>query len=425
MGLFRSRSTGLLRLGGALRDCCCRPQGPPPSYGCRCPSFVSKCGGDEGNYDHVVSLPYYGYANDLCIDTPGFTYSDNSFSGSGFSFFSVDLGRFSRDTDISGAGVNGSIEYQWFDGSGEGFSLFAYIEFYCGENRNLETGTTQRCLLVRSSLDVQWQNIVPVSPGVFNEYEIAFFGQHNTPLIFRCPPADARDNKTECCRDQLPPPAFLTIVASRDGLVVNGSNLGWETSSSTRRCEQVTYAGGGSSAVEIECDEPPWSDFLYRDSFELNLTTQGPCDECDCEADLSGRAVVFEGQSFSYGQGEDFSDGLVYLAEESPGFFKKIVYDDCNPEEQLKVSEKTASVYCLNVDGEDKWAALLVSICYERDDCDLVSERARTTTWDGLFNCGPEGLPAGSPEITLSSDINGTTGECSAALPPIPSITLA
>ena len=82
MGLFRRLSGGLLRIGGALQDCCCRPQSPPPSYNCFCVGYYSGCDGGEADFLHSASLPYYGLATDFCSGNAAF--KEDGFYTGGF-----------------------------------------------------------------------------------------------------------------------------------------------------------------------------------------------------------------------------------------------------------------------------------------------------------------------------------------------------
>ena len=425
MGLFRRLSGGLLRIGGALQDCCCRPQSPPPSYNCDCVSFLSDCDGGEADFLHSASLPYYGLATDLCPTSNFVFFKEDGFATGGFVGYdyyrSVGLEEITYPGYVRENGIVGTLEDLWIK-SLESFNVFGQIGVICEAAQVINEGIG--CYYIRARFGFRWQKTVDLSPTSSNVFRRDFDGG-TVRLELKCQPADAREFKEKCCRDRLAPPPRLAIVADRNGLTVNGVLTPWEETFVYEYCVNQQFEGNTYTETEIPCVDPPWGDELYRDSLELVFNTESACDECDCEIDLSGRTVIFEGQSFSYGQGQDFSSYPVYIAEESPGLFKKIVYDDCDQDQQIiKVSEKTAIIYCLNVDGEDKWAVLLISECYERDACDLVSQRTRTVTWDGFFNCGGDGIPRGAPENTLNSDINSTTGYCNAALPPIPSITL-
>lgn len=149
--------------------------------------------------------------------------------------------------------------------------------------------------------------------------------------------------------------------------------------------------------------------------------------ECDCEADLTGRTVVFQEQTFTYGSGQTFNsdDGLIVWEESRTGTFRKIIYDNCDPSQRIKTFEETAEVFCTNIDGTDFWAVQLIVQCFERDACSPPFDRSRTITWNGILECDFNGYPFGSSETEFASNIPSNpapTGSC-ISLPEIPSFS--
>lgn len=167
----------------------------------------------------------------------------------------------------------------------------------------------------------------------------------------------------------------------------------------------------------------------YTPTFTLKRKSTCRTGACDCTSVLTGRTVVFEGQTFTYGSGQTFNsgDGLTVWEESPTGTFRKIIYDDCDPGQQIKTFEETAQVFCTNIDGTDFWAVQLVVQCLERDACSPPFDRSRTVTWDGILACDSDGYPLGSPETELASNIPSSpapTGTCDPT-PEMPSFSFS
>jgi len=203
-------------------------------------------------------------------------------------------------------------------------------------------------------------------------------------------------------------------------------------------CSLSEYYGFPRRTTYTPCD-----DFLtvntdhiqYEASFK-KLSSCQPGD-CDCEVDLTGSTVVFEGKTFTYGSLEEFvsEDGVTRWSETLAGVFVRVDYDTCDPSQFFIASTVTAEVFCITEDGQDYWAVALTRQCAERSVCQASTDAERTTQWSGFFDCAADGKPTGAahalddgsqpPDLDTDVTSGGVlSGDC-VGDPAVPSISFS
>lgn len=468
MGLFR-RGTKLLRLGSGLRDCCCRPEKPEE---CWCPDLCSYYFIADGN----SSIDASGCERSLL-----YTELENCAS----------VGDQAVCTSLLGITLNPSVKEHWYYfGSGSAIGLpegflgvykrigfeglvsstpvppvgfvpqpddFERVGFGCDIRAGIKCDLSVSgspvwhfICLYNSSVE---KFVKERTPAPFPATGARFTNIETTQLSrlgqLSGEPTEASsideeaydgcevDNLRTCELSGVFVNHLSDIVASvsTSGVSISGGGFSqffpWESTQNQTICTISDQSVSGTP-IQVECPSPdplglPDDESLY--TMELQILKTTSCQACDCELDLTGRTVVFEGQTFTYGSGQTFNsgDGLTVWEESPTGTFRKIIYDGCDPGQQIKTFEETAQVFCTNIDGTDFWAVQLIVQCFERDACSPPFVRSRTITWDGILECGSDGYPLGSPETELASNLPSNpapTGTCDPT-PEMPSFSFA
>ena len=401
MGLFR-RGTKLLKLGSGLRDCCCRPEKPEE---CWCPDWCRFSWYWPGmdvvsltrtfksvsciQFDPKLESAFFGYFPDppfagayglIKADTPqqfrtGFIdigTSDALFSPEE-TYFAINHG---RTGDIEPFGNIFGLP-----ATRAGYGTFLAFRLYCKKKDVL---TESNALF----LEVTLRQEVAASRLAFNASFIPLYIFWGTSEI-EIPSVCVNNQDLQCNEPYvtaLQPEQNLEIELDQTGVTVNGNSSAW----TPYLAAGLFTANGDFWEVENE----------YPLATTVTLTVAscqaGPC---DCNAVLSGIPVEFEGREFTYGAGDEFisDDGATRWVESSPGLFYRYDYDPCDYSQQFVANQKTANVFCTNVDGQDYWAVVLTNECYERSSCVEGYDAARVVQWSGLFSCSEGGFPEGFP----------------------------
>ena len=401
MGLFR-RGTQLLKLGSGLRDCCCRPEKPEE---CWCPDWCRFSWYWPGmdvvsltrtfksvsciQFDPKLDSAFFGYFPDppfsgayglIKADTPqqfrtGFIdigTSDALFSPEE-TYFAINHG---RTGDIEPFGNIFGLP-----ATRAGYGTFLAFRLYCKKKDVL---TESNALF----LEVTLRQEVAASRLAFNASFIPLYIFWGTSEI-EIPSVCVNNQDLQCNEPYvtaLQPEQNLEIELDQTGVTVNGNSSAW----TPYLAAGLFTANGDSWEVENE----------YPLATTVTLTVAScQAAPCDCNAVLSGIPVQFEGREFTYGAGDEFlsDDGATRWVESSPGLFYRYDYDPCDYSQQFVANQKTANVFCTNVDGQDYWGVVLTNECYERSSCGGGYDAARTVQWSGLFSCSEGGFPEGFP----------------------------
>ena len=416
MGLFR-RGTKLLRLGSGLRDCCCRPENPEE---CFCPDvcrYYFRYGGDNVFSEKTLIEP-------ACLSPNQEQEREDVFEGfsplqgtnpvtgnveEGFSSYTLGAQKISQGGDSGCVGPQferththlvAAVDNEYTRSVLESFAFIAPQIRY-GQNitaRVKPSPASSWAVDFFIGSRVTLQTLFGYAVVVFDERRFVSIDVPATcqkNILFQC------DIEPLVSRSHLNQDAAFAI--SGEGVTFDG----------------VLHAWGIDIVVQNGTDWEVAGEYPFDKALSLTLKGLNSCQpgDCDCELDLTGRTVVFEGQTFTYGSGQTFNsgDGLTVWEESPTGTFRKIIYDDCDPGQQIKTFEETAQVFCTNIDGTDFWAVQLIVQCFERDACSPPFDRSRTITWDGILECSSDGYPSGSPETELASDLPSNpapTGTC-------------
>lgn len=433
MPLFR-RGNQLLRLGTGLRDCCCRPENPEE---CFCPDscryyfryadlpglgpgylrmFCSEFGGLVGQRVVVEGAAPFGFATG---PAPSSRYSVSVSPGVDFTF--------------GGEGTVRGLEIQYSHSAGGGYqtevvrqpnyNTFIVVGAYplCVRDDPFDTGPLKaptwriEVRVAQSASD----GVAPVEDSV--QYyskggRVAFDvpGTCVAQSLFFCEPSDANSVVPRLHLLQ-----NINIAVTMENVTVNGL---------TKPLEQTflnTGAGG-------------WQTAGYPFTGTANFVLQGlsscKLGPCNCNVNLAGKLVEFEGRTFTFGSLEQFiSDDGLTIWEEGPqaGRFTREDRRECDSTVSMRI--RTAEVSCSTFDGVPRWFAYLDSECYEHEDpgCSPVRTAFKITLFSGAFFCNEDGTPSGSPRSFLDDrqppdldeeNISGTPSADCDFSNPIPSI---
>jgi hypothetical protein len=401
MGLFR-RGTQLLKLGSGLRDCCCRPEKPEE---CWCPDWCRFSWYWPGmdvvsltrtfksvsciQFDPKLESAFFGYFPDppfagayglIKADTPQQFRTGFIDIGTADALFSSEETYFAFNH-----GRTGDIEpfgnIFGLPATRAGYITFLAFRLYCKKKDVL---TESNALF----LEVTLRQEVVASRLAFNASFIPLYIFWGTSEI-EIPSVCVNNQDLQCNEPYvtaLQPEQNLEIELDQTGVTVNGNSSAW----TPYLAAGLFTANGDSWEVENE----------YPLATTVTLTVAScQAAPCDCNAVLSGIPVQFEGREFTYGAGDEFisDDGATRWVESSPGLFYRYDYDPCDYSQQFVANQKTANVFCTNVDGQDYWAVVLTNECYERSSCGGGYDAARAVQWSGLFSCSEGGFPEGFP----------------------------
>jgi hypothetical protein len=204
----------------------------------------------------------------------------------------------------------------------------------------------------------------------------------------------------------------VEVLVENDGATVGGLFYEWT---------QVSTSDAGYEEWKVPGEYP------LTDAVSATLISRSTCvpSPCDCTQSLTGMLVEFEGQTFTYGDLEEFlsEDGGTRWVESSAGLFYRYDYDPCDYSQQFIANQMTAVVFCTNEGGEDFWGVVLTNECYERSSCGGGYDATRGMQWSGLFDCVDGGGPQGQPQqpLALVYDIPSSdpapSGVCVGTLP--------
>jgi hypothetical protein len=248
---------------------------------------------------------------------------------------------------------------------------------------------------------------------------------------FTVPAVCIKDSKFWCCP---PSPQFekagvhlngpLELQVDGSGVTTNGVSYPWTVDFNIdRNIEQAN--------VE--------DDFPFDRTIVATVLSKDSCQpgECDCEVDLTGRTVVFEGQAFTYGSLQQFiSDDGFTIWEEGPsaGIFTRDDRRPCDGTVSMRI--RKAEVSCSTFDGVPRWFVYLDSECYERESgaCAPTVTASKITLYNGAFSCDSDGYPLGAahsftddtdPPDFDQENISGTPSVNCDVENPIPSISFS
>jgi hypothetical protein len=218
----------------------------------------------------------------------------------------------------------------------------------------------------------------------------------------------------------------LVFSVGQDGVSINGTTYGWNVEYPAEQDDTVAW--------QVEGEYP-----LSTGTAEFTLKRLDSCQPgvCDCDLDLTGRTVVFEGQTFTYGSLQQFiSDDGLTIWEEGPsaGRFTREDRRECDPTVSMRI--RTAEVFCSTFDGVPRWFVYLDSECYERENggCAPTVTASKITLYNGAFSCDSDGYPLGAahsftddtdPPDLDGENITGTPSTNCDVENPIPSISFS
>jgi hypothetical protein len=437
MGLFR-RGTKLLRLGSGLRDCCCRPEKPEE---CWCPSLCSYyivCDGHDSEAEGSISFTENCFpkfllkATDDCfvsaLDDPVCTTFGGITSNPSVKRTIYELGDTQsvlgacysfRLLPCFGIGALRRVARQgWVNG--EQLALFCSI----GAN------VTCRGSLVANA--GQWEVFAFIDVLLIQGTQVRRIGKSiGSPSYYSYPIPEAATGP--CGKDQARSCPHLSENYLIGKNVKHLNDLTFLLTFNDLRIQ----ADGFEQVIQWQSSQDsnpllalPESDDESIYSLEFDLLKKESCQPsapCDCEADLTGRTVVFKGKTFTYGSGDEFTsdDGSEFWEESPTGVFRKVTYDACDVSQQFIALEETAEIICSETIEEGQfWAVFFTVECRERDACGGSFDRSRTTLFNGIFACDSEGFPSGTPTVEVANDElsdPAPTGDC-ASFPAAPSI---
>lgn len=441
MPLFR-RGSQLLRLGNALRDCCCRPENPPQCFlpdMCRyywevgdyitlpANTYATRCSplyfpGQVNRY--VDSLPF-GIVADTGLNEYNFSVGPSDF------FYVPETGEYTRSMLIRishrATGRTNEVDYvrEVYPSSGS----------VMGARYTTDLFINALWLLKQKKIRIEAEFEQQVFVGPFPESEKAGFRRVHGRFLATPQPSEVEgvciQNPNWFC---LPGQSFPRLHLGEDvvidleiaGITVNGSFNGFTN----------------SRFPDVDFGPPVWhheDKYPFTQTVPFTLKGFGSCrsGDCDCEVDLTGRTVVFEGQTFTYGSLQQFTsdDGLT-IWEEGPsaGTF---IRDDRRPcDGTVSMRIRKAEVSCSAFDGVPRWFVLLDSECYEREGggCAPTVTASKITLYNGAFSCDSEGYPLGAahsftedtdPPDLDQENISGTPSANCDVENPIPSISFS
>jgi hypothetical protein len=454
MGLFR-RGTKLLRLGGGLRDCCCRPEKPEE---CWCPDicryYFDFGGTPRLSARDIPESPTCVHGSQFSIERNLESYGLATIQPSqahGVSFWSD-----GKYLNLEGTGVVGSPTGECY------YLLFSYDSGISGYTPQSEF-TDQFDPQFAFSQQMFYQTFLQIAayPGPSFFYpdqppstwgvvvgllqEVLLikygFGSLATTLYKRSvfsrvpvPASCIADSRYECVEDVAPRrlhtvslDAELTIDP-QNGVVFDGEIYGWQEA--------------GAFPPDVDLGYTEWhveGEYPLSQNITVSLKSRPSCvsSPCDCDLDLTGRTVVFEGQTFTYGSLQQFisDDGLTIWEEgQSAGRFTREDRRECDGTVTMRT--RTADVSCSTFDGVPRWFVYLDSDCYERENggCDPTVTASKITLYNGAFSCDSDGYPLGAahsftedtdPPDLDQENISGTPSANCDVENPIPSISFS
>lgn len=457
MGLFR-RANKLLRLGSGLRNCCCRPENP---LVCFCP----------------VDWCRYYWQHDAGVIFPALTlrYRFSEYCGDPhFERFSFDSRSFATQEEqdnapaITSFGALSNVSMRGrASGSASLFGAYAFQNYYLAGRPSEAalslffsvTGTTQSDYTpdegffgeYQAEADLEVKCDETVLPRTLNATakirakvtighrsgsgdrateRFISYTQVQECSVDLAPYASCQENGNFFCGRVLLSPYIhfdedVQFSFSESGLDINGTNNAWQVDESFLSDLFVVTPAEIPSVLLTE-------DFPLYPTYTLKGLASCRTAPCDCTESLTGSTVTFEGKTFTYGSLESFTEGVTTWEETSAGIFRRIDRETCDGTYVAYVRQ--AEVACDTSGAEDLWIVYLDAECYERDEatCPAAAEGRRDMGWTGVFTCGEDGKPTGSPHSATDDtappdeDYNTTgpapTAECAADLA-IPSIS--
>ena len=455
MGLFR-RGTKLLKLAGGLRDCCCRPSNPEE---CWCPDACayywefSGAGFSQETLTSTCRPIFQGFDPFRCTSIAGpdkstvleisFPYGliTESFTGGtpGTAHLSWDAfnGRFKDniylefDHNIAGAAPDYRNFLVDLGVSDRSFGPNLGVTY----STKLQISGFPICPKAPGDLplwgfDVRIRQVVRMSDGS-DERSLSYTLLSDTSTAeFTVPAQCITDSALWCCppfdnRSALHLPSELGLSIGSQGVTASGTLHEWSGDGGAD--PQLGDAWKTDEYPLTESNQSPWLSVTVK---KKSFCRAG---DCDCNQSLTGMTVTFEGKTFTYGTLESITEGVDTWEQVVTGLFRRITRETCNG--NYVASVKTADISCQTIDGDDFWVVFLGSECYERDEatCPAADDARRVMQWTGVFTCGPDGQPSGSPHSATDVDdppdldSNTTVGtpaaEC-AADSTIPAISL-
>jgi hypothetical protein len=452
MGLFR-RGNKLLRLGSGLRDCCCRPEKPEE---CWCPDWCRY----YWDWGGTTVFPAREYLKNSCEQSNlDVTYVFNGYPSFGFlgTVLNINvalIGRIGNSFTVRGR-YGYALEfghYAFIDGYVSeqaqneifGSNVFGrYGVYYVGHQvtvtclTNPQTGLSSIIFIAQSDIDIRLTASVSSNPYFIHLVSRSVSGTINATACesngqLFCPASPFED------RYNLEPRLHLNedvdFVFGDAGITVNGTLYEWE--------EEPVGLYGGLPIIDNRDATDLWKvagDFPFEAT--VTLKRRDSCREdsgpCDCDLDLTGRTVVFEGRTFTYGSLQQFiSDDGLTIWEEGPsaGTFTREDRRECDPTVSMRI--RTAEVSCSTFDGVPRWFVYLDSECYERESggCAPTVTASKITLYNGAFSCDSDGYPLGAahsftddtdPPDLDGENISGTPSTNCDVENPIPSISFS
>lgn len=450
MGLFR-RGVKLLRLGDGLRNCCCRPENPEE---CWCPSLcryyfewsgtrrfpaetfiLEPCSPTYSYQEREQSLPEYGLCNygypNVAREQTSIFFDKRFATGSPKPGDYCGIMQLSFSHRVTGL----TAESEYLDG------IFGGRDFAVG--MQTQYSQTLSCFVAPQKEAVFGYQDQPVgSWSVYFNYNSHVFVKpffapgafvYNTQksaLVFV--PARCQNNSDYEC-DSLSSANRLHLDESVDFLI---SGNGVTFDGVLHEWEEVADPYG----THTDDQSPEWivnGEYPFDENATLTIKMLPTCrpGNCDCAAALTGRKLVFEGKTFTYGSLEQFSseDGLTTWEEFLPGIFIRDDRRECDSTSIVR--RRKAEVACGVFEGTDRWYSLLTSECYERDpeNCSPVITGSKVMLFSGAFACNDSGFPIGPPrsfldpnnppDLDSQTTPNGEPSEGCVPDNPIPSIS--
>jgi hypothetical protein len=454
MGLFR-RGTQLLRLGSGLRDCCCRPEQPEE---CWCPDWCRY----YWDWGGTTLFPANEYLKDICNSPFDQTSIRDALASQ------ESLGFLSTILNVSDASVSGFLYAPGgLYGQGIYFSYGIYVEGLISSAAHEDIfgfpdDNTFGSYYIRHSVGVFCKKdsqgkassfifdadsivdiragrtpvtvIDPSNPPYFiqqltrasydNELSVSSTCEKNGELFCFEPPNNFPTESLHLTED-------IAFEYGTDGITVNGVFYEWV----------VTPVGVyGFGDIDNGSVTDLWKvagDFPFEATVTLKRRDSCQPGDCDCEVDLTGRTVVFEGQEFTYGSLQQFiSDDGFTIWEEGPsaGIFTRDDRRPCDGTVSMRI--RKAEVSCSTFDGVPRWFVYLDSECYERESggCSPTVTASKITLYNGAFSCDSDGYPLGAahsftddtdPPDFDQENISGTLSANCDSENPIPSISFS
>ena len=484
MGLFR-RGTKLLRLGRGLRlggeprDCCCRPPEecwcpdpcvfywswggsqvfPAKEYPLDFPCDFQRLGGELYNADLRDSFGLIDGDLDRYSSASGNPGTIEGGTTSGYVASSLAVGQGTSLAQVSYGGfLTGPLSYaaeeeifgglSGYQGSlGVGGALYSWnssIDITCRSDANgvprfFLYAFIDTSIRAEQVIDYRYSGGFDTDPDavfdtrvIYNGFK-AITGSGNVTgsgVVLALESKCTRSSELQCnepSRAMKRMISELQLSIDGDGVYVNGQLFPWEVNIFGTPVDNR----GLTELWKIDGQDPT--------GFSAILKMKDSCfpGVCDCDLDLTGRTVVFEGRTFTYGSLQQFiSDDGLTIWEEGPsaGRFTRADRRECDPTVSMRV--RTAEVSCSTFDGVPRWFVYLDSECYERENggCAPTVTASKITLYSGAFSCDSDGYPVGAahsftddtdPPDLDGENISGTPSTNCDVENPIPSISFS